>query len=570
MKKLKLLSAFMASVICIATALSGCSTPSIDDSAPQSTDAGTSTVSETQSDVKNPNRSDKRRTLKVMLFDRGVVEGEDTCDNNHTTKFMKESFGEFANADLEFVLVPRAKEQDKINIMMATKDAADVMFTYSRELVLQLAGQGGLAELNEYYDKSENLKAHMGETIKYGTVNGKIISLPGRDKNVAGGDLTVIRKEWLDKLGLEAPKTTEEFHQTMKTFKEKDPGGLGDKNYPFLMRAPGVSGGIGTFLDTITLLWSFVSDLTPEQDFTLPYWSLPGWKDGVRLVNQMYNEGLINPEFALDQNNSLYKSAIAVGNFGAITNLTGEATTSNHAKTLYKSNPDYQPMIIEPFVDKNGVAKKTTGIVASMYSFIPVFSKVPDLAVQYFDWMTQRDVSDRIYFGVEGQHYEMSPEHGIEIQIDPEMRPAPDTGKKEYWIGKDWFLLDAPVGWDMSKISIRNEIGLFKTYRDIDGNKDEKRAEFILEFNKASSAAALNGSFVDERAKPSYDTPMASVSKYQTNLDQLSADGFVKMVTAKAADFDKVYDTFMKEYLASGGQEIIDEKTAYFKERLAK
>ena len=54
--------------------------------------------------------------------------------------------------------------------------------------------------------------------------------------------------------------------------------------------------------------------------------------------------------------------------------------------------------------------------------------------------------------------------------------------------------------------------------------------------------------------------------QYQINLDKIYDDGFVKIVTAPADQFETVYQQILDQYLKSGGQQIIDEKTEYYKE----
>ena len=49
-------------------------------------------------------------------------------------------------------------------------------------------------------------------------------------------------------------------------------------------------------------------------------------------------------------------------------------------------------------------------------------------------------------------------------------------------------------------------------------------------------------------------------------LSQLRDTVYDKAVVASVADFDKVWDTELKNYLSSGGQAIIDERTAKWKE----
>ena len=48
-------------------------------------------------------------------------------------------------------------------------------------------------------------------------------------KNLSLTQQYYIRKDWLEKLGLEEPKTVDELYNVLVTFRDKDPNGNGKK-----------------------------------------------------------------------------------------------------------------------------------------------------------------------------------------------------------------------------------------------------------------------------------------------------------------------------------------------------
>ena len=62
------------------------------------------------------------------------------------------------------------------------------------------------------------------------TVDGKVTVLPSsRTKGfLASGQHFMINKTWLDKLGLEVPKTWDDLRKVMEAFKTQDPNGNGE------------------------------------------------------------------------------------------------------------------------------------------------------------------------------------------------------------------------------------------------------------------------------------------------------------------------------------------------------
>ncbi|MGI5894372.1 MAG: extracellular solute-binding protein [Candidatus Merdivicinus sp.] len=499
--------------------------------------------------------------MKVELFDRGITDGDATCDNNYTTDFMRESFGEYANADIEFVLVPNGSRDDKLNVLMASKSAPDVCCTYDRNVLFQYATQGGLTPLDQYYKDAPLLQAKLGDAIDYAKCEGEIVAIPGL-KSFRGQYSTVIRQDWLDACGLEAPTTTEEWYNTLKVFKEKDPGNLGELNYPFVIRTD--------HKEIQDIIWSFVDpDLTEEEDFTLPWLLLPGWKDGMQFLNQLYNEGLINPEFALDQNNTMYKQAITTGAWGSARGLTSRFFAGGEGFDTYKNIPETRVTVIDPFVNEAGEVKKSGNPVYSLFNFVPSFSEVPDLAMQYFEWMAQPEVATRLIDGIEGIHWKYD-ENGYRVPLSDAEQPEEWRGRQT-WHQKDWYLLDAHPDITLdpeNALAEQYELRAISTYVAFSDEfpDNPELVEYETEQSVISMESSIKDMFVDNRLYPSYDKVLDSVSKYQVNLDKIYADGYVKIITAAPDEFEAVYQQIVDQYLQSGGQAIIDEKTAYYQE----
>ena len=157
-----------------------------------------------------------------------------TITNNYLSKMIQEKFGDPNNIDVQFVPVQRSEEVTKLNVLMASNtDVPDIVFVYDSSVFYRYAQQGGLTDVGELIDQhGPNLKKFLGEdTLKFGQVEGQQFAVPGK-RAITGRYSSYIRQDWLDKLGLPAPKTTDELYTTLKAFKDKHPGGLGSEKHP--------------------------------------------------------------------------------------------------------------------------------------------------------------------------------------------------------------------------------------------------------------------------------------------------------------------------------------------------
>ncbi len=87
-------------------------------------------------------------TLTVMVYERGnTTETYGSATDNYWTRWIQQEFGDPNNITLKYIPVPRNEETQKINTMMASASAPDIIFSYDSNMIIQYGKDGGLVEL---------------------------------------------------------------------------------------------------------------------------------------------------------------------------------------------------------------------------------------------------------------------------------------------------------------------------------------------------------------------------------------------------------------------------------------
>ncbi|UUZ93381.1 hypothetical protein LJK87_00880 [Paenibacillus sp. P25] len=86
-------------------------------------------------------------TLRVQIYERGLAPPGVTVTNNYLTDWVQRQFGDPNHIRLEYVPIPRSRDIQELNVMIASGEAPDILFAYDENLVYNYASQGGLQEL---------------------------------------------------------------------------------------------------------------------------------------------------------------------------------------------------------------------------------------------------------------------------------------------------------------------------------------------------------------------------------------------------------------------------------------
>ncbi len=473
--------------------------------------------------------------LTVEVFDRGTT-GQTPPDNNFWTQWIQKNFGDPNNIKLQFITCPRADETNRLNVWMASGQAPDISITYDRNLVYNYYESGGLAELTEALDTyGQNLKDFLGEEVlKKGQYFGKQYAILARRVHNAKF-ATYMRKDWLDKLGLPIPQTRDEFYNALVEFKTKNPGNTANV-VPF-----SVTRDIIWICNT--LLESFRTDKSERTRFLvkdpLMQIAAPGMKEGFTLLNKMYNEGLMSMEFPLDVDGKMSDAEFMRGEVGAISgnfdfplrNVPGLMAG------LKQTVPDAELVVVDPFKDKDGVTTKQVYDPAGIRIIVPKTSKRVNEAIQYLNWMSNKDVLTFLQCGEEGWGYEM--QDGLPIKKLVE-------GEKVF---------NSPDNIDYTLIV--NGIDLGDTQKNIKLNSLQFKGMEDLYISAYTSA--ITNAYAD----PDVSTPPTEAEgKYSNSLREKGYEIYARCLTCKPEEFDSVWEQQYQEFLQTGGQEVLDQRAA--------
>ncbi|MBN2982408.1 MULTISPECIES: extracellular solute-binding protein [Cohnella] len=524
----KIRSALLATAIGLTAILAACS---------NSSDSGSASGNAS---------SQEKVALKVEVFDRGNAPSGLSVTDNYLTRYVQENFGDPNNIEVQYVPVARSEEVQKLNVLMAsTNDVPDIVFTYDSGTFQRYASQGGLMDLTETLDEhGPNLKAFLGEdTLKYGQIDGQQLAIPGR-RLVLGKYSSYIRQDWLDQLGLSVPQTTDELYAVLKAFKEQDPGNTGGKVIPL-----GMSVAPAQFE---SLIWSFIEPLTEEQKYTLTQKLgssdypvlLPGFKEALRFMNKLYNEGLISKDFALDKDKKQLWQDVQNGLVGAFSEDAGELYFDYNGtyKNLQTNVPGAVMTPIDPFSNSEGKHPKPGYAPNAMYIMIPKSSERAVEAIKYLDWMASGDNLFFMQNGVEGENYTL--EDGIPVL---NADAAQEIKDRLFNYGDMAIIVNGKY---IGETEQNNEAYIRQTPKEY--HEDMRKSVDISNTDKLDQIVLSR--------------PIEAESKYGSVLTDKYNEMIVNTTMIGTDKFDATFDSLMKEYMASGGQAILDERTGVYKE----
>ncbi|MFD0670940.1 extracellular solute-binding protein [Cohnella sp. GCM10027633] len=237
----------------------------------------------------------------VMQF----APGESIEDNLHT-RYMKS----FLNIDFRNKWVADgSKITEKIDLDIASNDLPDAV-QVSMEQLSRMIKNNQVEDLTEIWARYAlpGLKENMGyqNNIAFtpATKEGRIYGIPlpyDMGNSVA---LMYIRKDWLSRLKLEVPRTTEELNVVVHAFAEQDPDGNGLKDTWGVAFEQGTGQGAGALPGGMTLdavaagMGAYPGLWLNSGAGGLQYGSLSDKMIPVlRLIKGWYDSGVIDPEF---------------------------------------------------------------------------------------------------------------------------------------------------------------------------------------------------------------------------------------------------------------------------------
>ncbi|WP_156762159.1 extracellular solute-binding protein [Microbacterium karelineae] len=446
---------------------------------------------------------------------------------------IESALQEHAGVDVEFQWVPAASQDEKLNSAIASDSLADIVSLPKADnsTVRRALTSGQFWDVEEYLDEFDNLSQIDPQTLEAAKIDGHLYGVPAQKVKARYGVL--IRQDWLDNLGLEAPQTTEELAEVARAFADDDPDGNGeDDTTGFYDRLESFDLGFRSLAGYFGAGSKFELNDAGE---VVPSFTTDAFMEAMEWYRGLYEDGAVNNEFVTVQKSN-QQDGIAQGKGGIV--VSGLFEAKNFLALSQSANPE-TPMewaLVNDITHEDvprRILSDTNGGMGGWYA-IPK-SQVEteeDLRVVlgFLDSLLDEEAYALMTNGIEGTHYELDADGVVTILDQPaweqEVQPFSSSRMSEKTIT---YSSTSP-------------------YVDEANEKMEENEEFAV-INIAQSLTSdtydSRWTELEQKARDAYNKYVVGqieMEDYEAVIDQLAGEGL-----------DKITEEFTASYAEANG-----------------
>ena len=358
----------------------------------QGTESADSTSNTAQESAK------PKEPLKLSMMNM-YYSAEPPKADNEAVKIIEEHTG----TKLDITWVPNSAYNYKINATIAAGELPQIMMIASNkgQGIINAARSGMFWEIGPYLKDYPNLSKLNPLVLSNIAVDGKVYGI-FRSRPVAREGI-ILRKDWLNAVGLAEPKTIDEFYQVIKAFSTKDPDKNGKDDTFGMYEGRGMNG-----FQTI-LGWYGGPNLYGIQDNkVVPDFMTKEYVDALKMYKRLYDEKLINQDFAVVPGTKR-QEAINQGKAGLIISTLDDVNAGFN--DLAKANPN---AVLDVVSRINGPKGERLMLFNGGYVGTYMFPKTSvkteaDLKqiLGFMDKLADKKLQNLFEWGIEGKHYKV-------------------------------------------------------------------------------------------------------------------------------------------------------------------
>jgi len=449
------------------------------------------------------------------------------------------------NSRITWIVAPAATAWEKRNVLLASGDYPDVLMLIGPEdsLYDEMREAGKLQALDTYLASAPNLQkyTHGVAWDAARAKDGKLYMVPRC--TIIREDYWINRRDWREKLGLEVPRTPEDWIRYAAAVATKDPDGNG-KNDTFGVTDNNdfMTGSATTNIKDFAESWH--ADLRWYDDGTGNVFMGTFNRDGrfarvLEFYQSLYRTGGLEPDFVSNKGPTIKHDKWTQGVVAANNTFVGSA--DGNLQLLRKVQPsaqlemlDYPTVALSASQAKERPILTQTGIYNAWAITDKAGGKTPHI-VGVFDYLLGDAGWKLMQFGVEGVHYRMDGDKVATLQ--------PATTDFLKW--RSWAMM-------------------FRRPNDKDFWLTRRIPE-ITELQEQwfqKSVDAIRTGYI-QKGLAGYLSPEELEFKkkdvWTTNLNKVAMEIIVgdKPLTA--------WNTFLDEVYAAGWQTVVDQYNAFYK-----
>lgn len=447
------------------------------------------------------------------------------------------------NVDYFAEKIPNDNFVEKITAMVAGGNMPDQISFRSANMDLfnRWAGQNAFLPLNDYIEEFDYLKAIPEELWLPFTINGKIYGIP--TWSPVESQSFMVRKDWLDNLGLPVPTSYEELKNAAIAFTKNDPNQNNKQDTYGLAIGQNIN-------PTFAMGPYWQHDTWYHQDADgnyIPGLISEGRKELIQFFSDLYKEKALTSDFAVvnwaDTNNEFYSGK------AGIFLIAPRGMSQDYMEALLAIDPGAEFVVLEPFAAPDG----SHGFAAG-----PGFARFLTLNAKL------ADEPDKVR--------KMLEIHGFSRQYYPASKVSSDN--EDF----DWFYGNEGVGYKLDENNVRVPLtepgdGIEPFLYFLDNTAwvgPEDDAEFPRAYSEPKLIDATQQLVdINKNYKLYYPPHVGIISPTETEvgaeLTTMLMNEQTKMITGNRTVSD--WDAMVQEYLGRGGSKIIEEYNAEIKAR---
>jgi len=469
----------------------------------------------------------------------------DTPDNNEFYRYLDKKL------NVKVTNTWRTETADaynqKLSIALASRDLPDAFIVNETQLK-QLVQAGSIADLTSAYKNYASplyksyYDSYGDRVLKRATFNGKLMALPAT--NIGGQfDYVWIRQDWLDKLGLQPPKTLDDLLKIADAFVNKDPDGNGKKDTYGFTGTPQIFGQFPFSFDPILgTMHAYEGQWLKDASGNVTYSSIvPEMKTALAKLRDMYASGLIDKEFAVRKDP---KQLVASSQVGIV--FGPWYTPNGNLRDSIKNDPkaEWKPYLAP--LDANGkfnvYDQNPTGqfvVVRKDYPYPEAIVKVENMEINGARAIDPEATNIYKGLGVLWSYWPLS------IQIDME-----DTVYKTHMEVKNAFQAKDP-----SKLNDEHKQWYDAAVKDAADPKKDPVA-WALALSRMDGADLLGSSNIVMHRNAFFGLTQTMQIKRE-NLRKLENETFLKIIMGEVP-IDE-FDHFVSQWKSFGGDQMTKE-----------
>ena len=477
-----------------------------------------------------------------------------TYENNAVTRYLKEKL------NIQNINIIEAKDQEyenSIDMYISSKDLPDIMIVQDYDDLQYLVENDMIEDLTTAYkecttQRIKDIYESYGDTLMdLVTFDDKIMALP--ETNISNGpNLIWLRKDWMDKLGLQEPKTLSDVEHIVKEFITKNPGQNEGQTTGLVLSTDIVGESAYSseyLLDPIFAYYgAYPKQWYKDKNNNLVYGSITKQaKQALEHIHELYEEGIIDKDFILRTTNNIVDEIVE----GRCGSFFGPWWASNNplVDALKQDENTSWKCYLLP-TEENGETIYYSQAPSTKYIVVRKGYEYPEIIFKMisvqFDYLRYTDTSAN-----EINNYERN-------NVDPTSRPLSiNVDYANALIQSHQNILDVI----QSKKTIDEVPILDGAYAKacldyLDTQTNSTAEDWAAYASRIEAPSLFNTNNVIEKRYLFYGKTK-TMNKTWWKLKQMENEAYIEFIMGER-DLDE-FDDFVKEWKSQGGQDIIQE-----------